>query len=359
MAVCSVRNRDVGVTRLKQNLTLRELYKATKKEADLSLRRAREREIITARLSVLYHDESVKGYSVQNRITPRSKQTRNRIQTTNLTTDDTAESRCNTSMSSTSSCSRAQKPVVKEMKALVSSMGLCIHCCEVLGPHLCHECSKQNERLNVDTKTKRPFANLLLSEDTLTSSVLAKRVLPEFTNRQIQKKFSQGEIANASFRGKLEKQQFLRELSKFEGNRNGMLGEAGRKSLAPDGAAWNFFSNIKDLHVKMNTGRLPKPSDRLSTRPLGKPRRARLNEHLVFMEGDQTEYFEPPLLPKVRQNTPSSFFAGSNKPYKLPERLPDPVIAKEEWDRLEREAASISLNVDDEVIAEYYSVRMK
>ncbi|KAL8584442.1 hypothetical protein ACOMHN_032062 [Nucella lapillus] len=113
--------------------------------------------------------------------------------------------------------------------------------------------------------------------------------------------------------------------------------------LAGEASTPFFFMNLKHMNSKIYQGRVERnvngsteeeeregePRRRrnrllsvgdppMSVKAFVSPRKVRPPEEPAYKV-----YFEPPLLAKHRQESTPSFFAGSDNPYRLPERLPD------------------------------------
>ena len=247
------------------------------------------------------------------------------------------------------------------MERVVSSM--CRQSCDVLGPRICHHCLKICQREKGSRKYEASFPSLQASQQTFTASTLVPRVLPELSKREIQDRVARGDIRTVRFRSCLEQrssraQRSLTEqrsvsehgslsaISDTSRDKSSSSGALSVQSASDTGihtpdkhtrkhksAAYLYFSSIGDLKCKIQNGMAGKQlrldfskahDDQDDTVDEGQP---------VFVStrgGNRGKentskykaFYEPPLLTKVCQNTPPSFFAGSELPYRLPERLP-------------------------------------
>lgn len=104
-----------------------------------------------------------------------------------------------------------------------------------------------------------------------------------------------------------------------------------RNPIKREKDSYAFFTNIRDLNCKLNSGMINEELLPLRIKNK-KTYQKRLFPSFISCRktnptysGKKSLFFEPPLLPKVCQNAEPSFFAGSADEYKLPDRLPDKI----------------------------------
>ena len=171
---------------------------------------------------------------------------------------------------------------------------------------------------------------------------MAERFLPDMNPYQIQHKVASGEISKPA-----DRDRFLRARSSSD-QRNINPRDNPKKKFMKVLAKRResaYFTNIRDLNSKIISGEV---SNKVSRKVLmgkkpslqKKPSLASFTEQLcpLFISPKKIKqpekpsyiaYYEPPLLPKVCQNAEPSFFAGSDRKYKLPDRLPEDLGSQE------------------------------
>ena len=235
-------------------------------------------------------------------------------------------------------CIRSRSAVDREVEKLVNSLSR--QCCDVLGPKCCHQCSRVNRRECCNNRYEARFPSLHVSEENFTTSVLVSKVLPELSRRQVQEKVARGEIRRMQFRQSLESRRERRD-RKMSNPKNGKEATSclsGRKS-------YTYFSNIRDLSNKIMSGQAGESvkldwntSQSSRTKPIKtfsdlvcpvfvSPKKAKEEKRPSYVA-----FYEPPLLPTVCQSVEPAFFAGTDIPYKLPERLPDKLFSDNSGD---------------------------
>ncbi|CAH1798408.1 unnamed protein product [Owenia fusiformis] len=244
-------------------------------------------------------------------------------------------------------CIRAESTINPSTSTAINALSR--QCCDVLGPHICHKCSKINERYKDTVKCDEAFPSLRVSAENFQTSVLLNKHLPDMTTYQIQNKVARGEICRVNFR---EKSSTLLESKRRQNNEyvhpEILQTKRRPKTLTSDGSTWTYFRSIRDLNSRMIDGKVPKklPKTKLAMPDDIMPKDSGEKEEKSFSEllmpmfvGKRQhkpmltsfiQYFDPPLLTVAAQNAEPAFFAGSKEAYKLPERLPDELFTEEE-----------------------------
>lgn len=176
-------------------------------------------------------------------------------------------------------------------------------------------------------------------------SCILPKALPDLSRRQIQDKVARGEIRHMQFRQSLETRREKRaRKTSNSANRDGKS----TGTLAGDGG-YTYFSSIRDLTNKIMGGKAGKSvslswkaSQNQSEKPIKSfsdlvcpsfvsPKKVKEERKSMF-----TSSYAPPLLPTVCQSAEPAFFAGSDIPYKLRERLPEKLFldSNEDFDWL-------------------------
>ena len=284
---------------------------------------------------------------------------------------ENVDSRCITSLStmpsgrSSTFCRRVKSAVDREVEGMVNSLAQ--QCCDVLGPEACHECnvvSRQQHRPETDAQ----YPTLHASEDNFTKSILVARMMPGMSEYVVQTKLACGEIGRETFKDRLERLQ--QEQAKKEevndedngGNTNNegnndnqvVLRNIEKQNPKPIAkVSPTFFTCIRDLNTKLIDGSAPvntlmrkpptpTPDDKTFTEKLCpsfiSPKKIKKNKPRY------TAKYDPPLLPKVRQNAEPAFFAGSSGTYTLPERLPESMVLDQDMNLGDPSMSRMSTN---------------
>lgn len=225
------------------------------------------------------------------------------------------------------------------------------HCCDVLGPGLCHECTLLLRRQFHLHRMSYTFSSLNLSERNLAMTTILNRYLPNLTPNQIESKLMHGDINVATPIRPRSPNHFSREisLSTLPKDKKSRL----LPNVANNGPSATFFSGIADLNHKIVSGKVPRRIDltggvikeeqrlkSVADKLIQKKRMRSLTEKLCpafvspkkmekLME-ERSKYgttnFDPPMVAKESQNAEPTFFAGSEIEYVLPDRLPEVVL---------------------------------
>ncbi len=249
----------------------------------------------------------------------------------------------------TRKCYRAQSAMSARSEPVrpLSVNTLSQQCCDVLGPRMCHECYKLKRQETEFQQLETTLPDLHTSEENFAATFLVRHYMPEINNYQAQTKLARGEINRVGFKDWLRR---LHDESKVQAKEHNET----RKKMKTRQLPCSFFSNIKDLNKKLFTGRVDRKAVlRPSWAPdmqgykttLDMTNAQSFSEKIMpmFVSPRSTQAyfrkalvtrakFDPPLLPTIQQNTEPTFFAGSDKPYKLPDRLPDTLLDQDDDD---------------------------
>nr|KAG5703301.1 hypothetical protein BaRGS_025543 [Batillaria attramentaria] len=261
-------------------------------------------------------------------------------------------------------------------------MSVVRQCCEVMGPGVCRECRKLRVRMKERERMEMDFPRLRVSEKNVITSAMVRRMFPELTQAEIQDKIARGEVArtglifphgiNGSNNGFSDEEDDddgederdrdsyrLRHIHTDDEDSDSERGSGGpsenghvdkpgasrglpsmvmltklKLKLKGEASTPLFFMDLRHMNSKIYTGRLNKSlkppkqkevrdEDSLSVPgnhlpAFVSPRKSKLMEEPAYKV-----YFDPPLLAKHQQKSTPSFFAGSDNPYSLPDRLPE------------------------------------
>ena len=226
-------------------------------------------------------------------------------------------------------------------------------CCEVIGPQTCNECLKLHRRRVNKQMSDARFSSMTVSDQNITTATMLQRYFPKLSIEEIQMKLIRGEIA----RPKLPYHKFDNEQS--ERKSKAVVSSRMKQNITRVTSSL-FFVNIQDLNHRITSGKVSrtlgfthKPRPRRAT-PESKesfplfisPRKqAKISEK---SSNDRRSFpFDPPLLAKRNQKPEPPFFAGSDKPYKLPQKLPDTI------EFVENGVTKRSVSVLSEVASEF------
>ena len=235
-------------------------------------------------------------------------------------------------------CNRARSATYAECASKVRSLPR--QCCDVLGPYLCHECASINRRNKDTQKYEAVYPDLYTSVENFATTVLVKRHVPALSVYQIQHKLAKGEINRPILKECVNRVKEAKQKVEHETETKKEL-----QRICDGKHPYTFFTSIRDLNEKIISGKASK-NILMNIANQGKIKAKKkskesFSERIMPMfvsprkiKGDTSKFraiYEPPLLPKVCQNVEPSFFAGSDKPYKLPDRLPDEVVQDASW----------------------------
>lgn len=238
------------------------------------------------------------------------------------------------------SCRRAQSAVTtashqtnrQSESSHISNNDLSRQCCDVLGPSLCHECARILRRENDIHRHEASYQDLPTSSQGYSTTVMVKRYIPHMAVNDIQHKIARGDISRSVFGQWLTRIQANAQEEK----------EHQTKVRSKISNPFVFFRGINDLNDKYISGHLTRkqillgvPKDSLKAKSVENSYSEKVYPMFVSprkVVQEKPRYFalfDPPLLPKIHQDVEPSFFAGSDKPYKLPERLPEDRVPEE------------------------------
>jgi len=207
--------------------------------------------------------------------------------------------------------SNPTKPAFQNVRSLPRQ------CCDVLGPRLCTECSSLSRRNRDASKYEISYPDIEASPDNFATLFVVQRHSPNLTLQQIQQNIALGGIKRKSFQDVLEKIRYKA--------RQAETGATTNKNERKNVFLFTTFTQLKDKFKVTTPGTGTSVSTSVSYSPIFVSDRQSKKKNRRPNSDPFKLFFKPPLISKVRQNTDPTFFAGSDKPYKLPDRLPDEV----------------------------------
>ena len=251
-----------------------------------------------------------------------------------------------------SMCLRSKSAVSREVDGMVRSLSR--HCCDVLGPKVCHDCALVKRRLHDDSRHEVSLSRLHISERNFADKIVLHKMLPHLSPDEIEDRVAMGDILRMPLRERL----YERKARLSSVNRRSSSSLLSTRSSNTDsyhaptqfnkaGTSQSFFMNIQDLNCKIMVSNfqrkisarshdslLPSCSNSItgssSNEAMGSlsERTSMQSQQVPERKPAQRAWqpYGPPLLPKVCQNVEPAFFAGRSGEYKLPDRLPDQVV---------------------------------
>ncbi len=257
-------------------------------------------------------------------------------------------------ISPTKVCMRAQSAVDRHIEDLVSPISR--HCCDVLGPRVCHQCSQLKRQDRDLHRNEARYPSLHITDDNYATTVVVQKYMPFMSPYQVQHKVASGEIKKPDFKEmsqRVKTSSDRRVLQKKDSPKSKLL-RAINKSRGEGNV---YFHGLRDLNQQIISGKVGKNISKIlhptksdddqgnNTPVMGfadvvTKKMASFTEQMYPMfvsprkmkepeRPSYIAYYEPPLLPKVCQNVEPQFFAGADSTYKLPDRLPDNVVPEE------------------------------
>ena len=229
---------------------------------------------------------------------------------------------------SRSSCVRVRSAFDRDAASSVNSLSR--QCCDVLGVNVCRHCYMERRRATQTSRNEAsPVTQLEISEKNFADSFVLQRLLPHLTPAQIEARLRNGDISRLPLRERLYEKK--RRMTASLRTHRSTPATSPRRPLAAAGqVSSTFFANIQDLNHKLLQRRLRSDlheSRDHFTSDVTLTRQRKMKSREMDRPDRLKTFYDPPLVPRVCQNSEPSFFAGTSDRYKLPDRLPDTVVS--------------------------------
>ena len=227
-----------------------------------------------------------------------------------------------------SSCVRERSAFDRDAASSVNSLSR--QCCDVLGVTVCRHCSMQRRRMTQMSRNEAsPVTQLDVTEKNFADALVLRRLLPHLTPAQIDARLHSGDISRLPLRERLYEKK-RRMTSSLRTHRSTPTTSSQRPLAAAGQVSSTFFVNIQDLNNKLLMRQLKSSwsesrDNFLNDVTLTRQRKARSVD--LERQDRLKTFYDPPLVPRVCQNSEPAFFAGTSDRYKLPDRLPDQVVS--------------------------------
>ncbi|KAI0214681.1 hypothetical protein LSAT2_000192 [Lamellibrachia satsuma] len=216
-------------------------------------------------------------------------------------------------------CVRARS-MSPDMRSDTSSVGsLARQCCDVLGPRVCHDCTKIRARSTHGYHDTPLTSRLHRPERNLAVALLVAKALPSLSVDQIQTELNANKIVRPCFKTALSRRlQYEKERLERE-----KAAQAKRKTHTPS-KTQKLAAEVKPSSKQDGVIKLAAKSFAELMYPTFVSPRKEKRKDSYFVA-----YYEPPVIPKACQNVEPAFFAGTDASYELPDRLPDELFAED------------------------------
>ena len=214
---------------------------------------------------------------------------------------------------------RSMSPDAARSSAPSPVGSLARQCCDVLGPRVCHECSKIRARKTRGYRDTLLTSRLRMPERNLAVALLVAKALPSLPVDQIQIELNNNKIVRPCFKTALSRR---RHYEQERQQRERAAHERWTKHAIPK--AQTFAAEVRPSSKQDGVLKLAVKSFAEPMYPtFVSPRKAKKKDSYFV------SYYEPPIITKACQNVEPAFYAGTDASYELPERLPDEMYAED------------------------------
>ena len=190
-------------------------------------------------------------------------------------------------------------------------------CCDVLGPRVCHECSKIRARKTRGNRDTLLTSRLRMPERNLAVALLVAKAMPALPVDQIHMELNNNKIVRPCFKTALSRR---RQYEQERQQRERVAHESWKRHAVPKAFAAEVRPPTKqDGVLKLAVKSIAEPMYPTFV----SPRKAKKKDSYFV------SYYEPPIITKACQNVEPAFYAGTDASYELPERLPDEMYAED------------------------------